>query len=498
MVRNATLSRAERDLHAIWRGCRRAVVPGLALAGVVGLGSVGGAAFAGAPSALGSAASARVAGLKPSSRARLAAAATSTRLAGPDRYSTAAAVSRATFPGGAHVAYLATGSDYPDALVAAAAAGGRGPVLLTAPADLPVPTAGELRRLGAGRVVIVGGSEVINDATVAAVRAALPAATVARLAGPDRYSTAARASSATFPPGVPVAYLATGSDYPDALAAAAAAGGRGPVLLSETDALPTATATELRRLRPDRVLAVGGSQAMTDVVLAAVRAVDPAAGVTRLAGDDRFVTAATVSRAAFPGGARVAFLATGLDYPDALTAAAAAGGRGPVLLAMPDEVPVATLVELERLGVQQVVLVGGTDALSQTTEDRLRQAAADAVAPPIAAAATAVATARAQLGKPYLWGGAGPDAFDCSGLTRFAWRAAGITLPRDAAAQAVATTPVDLSALLPGDLVFYGSPIGHVGLYIGGGQMIEAAHSGVPVRVADIHRPDLVGAGRPG
>jgi len=114
-----------------------------------------------------------------------------------------------------------------------------------------------------------------------------------------------------------------------------------------------------------------------------------------------------------------------------------------------------------------------------------------------ARAATAVATALAQIGKPYQWAGAGPSAFDCSGLTAYAWRAAGVTLPHNAAAQAALTTPVPLAALQPGDLVFYYWPIAHVGLYIGNGLMVEAPHSGVPVRIAAINRPGLEAAGRP-
>ncbi len=112
-------------------------------------------------------------------------------------------------------------------------------------------------------------------------------------------------------------------------------------------------------------------------------------------------------------------------------------------------------------------------------------------------AALAVSTAKAQLGKPYLWAGAGPDSFDCSGLTMFAWRAAGVSLPHSSAAQYSSLPHVSANALQPGDLLFFGSPIHHVGLYVGGGQMIEAAHTGTNVRYASISRSDFVGAARP-
>ena len=113
-------------------------------------------------------------------------------------------------------------------------------------------------------------------------------------------------------------------------------------------------------------------------------------------------------------------------------------------------------------------------------------------------AAGAVEFALAQVGKPYVWGGSGPSSYDCSGLTSAAWAAAGKSLPHSSRMQYSATARVSRDALQPGDLLFYGSPIHHVSMYIGNGQMVEAAHSGVPVRVVSADRSaDYVGAGRP-
>jgi cell wall-associated NlpC family hydrolase len=116
--------------------------------------------------------------------------------------------------------------------------------------------------------------------------------------------------------------------------------------------------------------------------------------------------------------------------------------------------------------------------------------------PPAAGADAAIAEARRQIGKPYEYGGSGPDSFDCSGLTSWAWRAGGKSLSHSSRAQWSETSRVSMSDIQPGDLVFYGSPIHHVGLYIGGGQMIEAPETGKNVRYASIYRSDLVGAGR--
>jgi cell wall-associated NlpC family hydrolase len=110
---------------------------------------------------------------------------------------------------------------------------------------------------------------------------------------------------------------------------------------------------------------------------------------------------------------------------------------------------------------------------------------------PSSGAAAALAYARAQVGKPYLWGGSGPDAFDCSGLTMRAWEAGGISLPHYARAQYADTAHVAIADLKPGDLVFYGSDLHHVGIYVGGGQMINAPTTGSFVRYDNIFRPDL-------
>ena len=113
-------------------------------------------------------------------------------------------------------------------------------------------------------------------------------------------------------------------------------------------------------------------------------------------------------------------------------------------------------------------------------------------------AQVAVDAALSQEGKPYQWGAAGPDSYDCSGLTMWAWAQAGVSLPHNSSMQYAATARVAPSDLQAGDLMFFGSPIHHVAMYIGGGQMVEAPYSGQSVRVVSSSRSDYVGAGRPG
>jgi cell wall-associated NlpC family hydrolase len=107
---------------------------------------------------------------------------------------------------------------------------------------------------------------------------------------------------------------------------------------------------------------------------------------------------------------------------------------------------------------------------------------------PSAAAQTAVDTARAQVGKAYGYGAAGPDSFDCSGLTQYAYRAAGIELPHSSRSQSEMGTPVERADLQPGDLVFFYDPVGHVGIYVGDGQMVDAGseQTGVSQRTVDM------------
>jgi cell wall-associated NlpC family hydrolase len=123
-----------------------------------------------------------------------------------------------------------------------------------------------------------------------------------------------------------------------------------------------------------------------------------------------------------------------------------------------------------------------------------------AAAPVVAnsqAAQVAVNTALAQVGKPYVWGASGPSSFDCSGLTMYSYAAAGVALPHSSSAQSTMGTPVSRDQLQPGDLVFFYSPVSHVGMYIGNGQMVHASTSGEPVKVVSLDSmPDYNSARR--
>lgn len=110
--------------------------------------------------------------------------------------------------------------------------------------------------------------------------------------------------------------------------------------------------------------------------------------------------------------------------------------------------------------------------------------------------ARALAMAATRLGKPYVWGATGPNRFDCSGLTSWAFAQVGLTLPRSSSAQSKVGTPVSWNDLQPGDLVFYYSPVSHVGIYAGGGKMINAPEAGDVVKYQTVSRANFSGARR--
>lgn len=295
------------------------------------------------------------------------------RFGGTDRYATAAAISAASFDPGVSVAYLATGLDFPDALVGGpAAAKNGGPILLTRPDAIPQVVIDELTRLKPARIVLLGSTAVVSEAVAATAATLAPA--VSRLGGRDRYATAAAVSAATFQPGVSVVYLATGANFPDALGgAAAAAKGGGGVLLVKPTAMPASTAAELARLRPARISILGSTGAVSDAVLNAARAYAPS--VNRLAGRDRYATAVAISQATFGmlTTAR-AFVAVGTAFPDGLAISAVAGkARGPVLLVPKTSLLSNVASELRRLGPDRVTVAGSSSgAVSDSVAAAIR------------------------------------------------------------------------------------------------------------------------------
>jgi putative cell wall-binding protein len=279
------------------------------------------------------------------------------RVFGASKYSTSAAISRTAFSS-ADVVYVATGEKYPDALAGGAAAAIDGaPVLLTSRDGLDGAVADEIRRLGPRKIVILGGTAAISEGVGSQLAALAPEGAV-RYGGADRYETASLVSQASFDPDVDTVYIATGLNFPDALAGVPGAGTAGAPILLVREHIPPVTAAELERLRPSRIVILGGPVAVSDAVKNDL-AKYASGSVTRLAGHDRYATAAAVSADAFSGGADTVFVAIGTDFPDAVAAGAAAYRLGgPLLLVNPGASPGSTLNELRRLRVNRIVIVG--------------------------------------------------------------------------------------------------------------------------------------------
>jgi putative cell wall-binding protein/DNA-binding beta-propeller fold protein YncE len=305
------------------------------------------------------------------------------RIGGSDRFTTAAEASRVLAAGDGRgtqhsEVFVAAGGDFPDALAGGAVAGrANAPLLLATRDDLPEATEAALDRLGPGNVTVLGGTSVISESVNEQAQEYAHYGRTRRserLAGDTRFATAAEISASQFHlDDQPVAYVASGADFPDALSAGtAAARQRGPVLLTAPEELPTVTAEELERLQPAKILVVGGSAAVSEDVEAELRELTEGA-VYRLSGADRYATSAELSREAFPIGSRIAYVASGEDYPDALAGApAAAASRAPLLLVAQDSVPDPVEAELGRLEPSRIVVLGGTASISDDVVEELR------------------------------------------------------------------------------------------------------------------------------
>jgi putative cell wall-binding protein len=288
-----------------------------------------------------------------------------TRLAGADRYATAAAISKSRFGSGASTVFIATGASFPDALAGTpAAAKAKAPVLLTTRFQLPSATATELARLKPSTIVVLGGGGAVSDGVLSKLRSY--ASTVIRWSGADRYATAATISARSFAPGVKAVYLATADTFPDALSGGAVAGRvGGPILLVNRNSVPSATAAELARLKPAKIVILGGTSVVSESVRLGVDryTVGP---VSRLAGADRYATSVKISRSAYASSDYV-FIATGSNFPDGLAGGpVAALLPGPLLLVTPTQLPSVVKYELQRLGPDRVFILGGSGVVSGT------------------------------------------------------------------------------------------------------------------------------------
>lgn len=297
------------------------------------------------------------------------------RIAGADRFETAIQISRHLVPAGqrAPVVYLTNAFNFPDALAAGPAAIGRGGVILpTRTGALPASIQKRLAELDPVRVVLLGDENAVSAAVATAVRAVLPGVPVDRLGGSSRYATADLIVRDAFAvTGASTAVIATGRNYPDALAAGAAAGvNDAPVILVDgRSGADGRTLALLRDLGIDEVVIAGGLPSVGAQLEADLRGELGEDAVVRLAGADRYETAALINDFLL-GESDYALLATGTNFADALTGGPLAGALGAPLYLSPQSCIPAVIGDA--MLAKQVVgidLLGGEPSLSLDVED---------------------------------------------------------------------------------------------------------------------------------
>jgi len=299
------------------------------------------------------------------------------RVAGSNRFDTAVQLSRSEFDDDSQpIVFIASGLNYPDALAAGpAAAALGGPLLLVTPSSIPFVVAEELDRLNPREIVIVGGPASVSSSVQRQLEAFVSSADrVVRLSGPDRYATSRAVVSEFFGETTGrVVFVATGANYPDALAAGPAAsyfGGAVVLVNGASSTLDAPTRGLLNQLEPGLIVIAGGPGVVSSGIESQLRTLyqDEDTPVIRLFGPSRYETAISINLLIPETDS--AYLATGQGFADALAAGPIAGMNGaPLYLARPTCVPPFVLSDLDDLLIRRVVAVGGTGVLSQAVLD---------------------------------------------------------------------------------------------------------------------------------
>lgn len=304
------------------------------------------------------------------------------RIAGANRYDTSAKASQEAFPTGTNVVLIATGTNWPDALCAAPlAVSSNAPLLLVKPTSLPAEVKAEINRLGANTAVILGGDAAVSPTVEAQIINETTVVGTMRIAGTNRYDTAEKiAAEVMGRRGIPASgqlFVATGANFPDALAAAPVAGARGmPILLTPKDYLSSDAISFLQTYDFNEAVIVGGTGVISETVRTQL---DTYVSGTpwRIAGLSRFDTAKEmfeVGAEEFGMDATHPGVAYGRNFPDALAAGVVLAYEDQsLLLCDADRVstPAARVFCDNRAVVEDVRLFGGTAVIDPCVEDHI-------------------------------------------------------------------------------------------------------------------------------
>lgn len=398
------------------------------------------------------------------------------RLSGANRYSTAVAIAKkvnSTGSNGEKALFLASGADFADGLALGALAASKSwPIVLTAKGSLSAPTATHISEQKPTHIYIGGGNGAVSKAVEDQVQALAPDAQIHRFNGSDRYDTAARIAEC-FPEGTD-AFVVTGKGFADAVVAAGpAAKHKGAIVLTPgASASPSAKAA-VKRLQSKNIYMIGGKWADSQQEALRTAAASGAKSAV-LSGKNRYGTSVKVAQKFYGAKPSKALFAVGTAFPDALAGASASAlADAPVLLTRAKCRPKD--IETISKSVKNKILLGGTGVVSKDSHSKT------CVPPPKETKGDKVAkVARAQAGKAYAYGGTGPHAFDCSGLTQYAHSQVGIAIPRTSYSQLLAGKRV--ASPRPGDVVVMGRG-GHVGIYLSPGLVVDAGNYRVGVIV---------------
>lgn len=360
---------------------------------------------------------------------------TTSRLAGNDRYGTAAAIATNAYPSGAGTVIVASGRSFPDALAGAAlAAQQTAPVLLTEPTSLPAATSNAIDTLKATKAVILGGTTAVSQAVETELAKKV---TVSRVAGTNRYDTAAKIAAAIGTSNVgstgggKAALIATGANFADALAggplSAAGSSGVFPVLLVDSG-VPSQTRSALTELGIKQTVILGGTSAVSEAVANELQQITGNAP-QRVAGNDRYATATAIAALEFGtfGFSKTAvYLANGENFADALAGGALGGKNKTAILLTPTASlagPTQTFLSSNKDTIAAITALGGTAAVSDSTLAAAKAAAQGEAATPATIAVSPAGDASQTTGTSRTYtatGLTGPvdiALLDCEGVT---------------------------------------------------------------------------------
>ncbi|MGD6803410.1 cell wall-binding repeat-containing protein [Rossellomorea aquimaris] len=388
------------------------------------------------------------------------------RVSGTNRYDTSVKVSQKGWPKGADTVVIAVGDNFPDALAGAPLAYKyNAPILLVPKNKLSGNVYHEIKRLGAKKAFILGGTSVVESSVESQL--ARMGLEIDRIAGKNRYETASKIAGYI---GGTKAVVTYGDNFPDSLSIASyAASNSMPILLTDDNSLPSATKNALKKYRS--TIVVGGESAVSKKVYSELPS------PRRITGSNRYETATKVVNTLYSASStKESTIATGESFADALTGSVIAAKKDePIVLVESDSVPAVVRETINDYQMNSFTIIGGKSVISEQAEKMLT------FNPEVL-----INSAKKHLGTPYKWAGTTPAGFDCSGFVMYVFGQHDISVPRT-------TTDIwskgkRVSKPSVGDLVVfttYKPGPSHVGIYMGDNKFIHSGDRGVEITSMD-------------